>query len=258
VGRARPGGWAGRRFPGYGPCCVAAVRLCGWSPAPAAAAVEVSVGYVRWVGGWATEGWARAWEGRPGRAARGAEWDAMKWKEREAEWADGRLEREWDGRASGFDGALPLQYPDQTAALQLGNFATKSVLGPHVTRVLAETGTEADPGLPSLNFTDLGGANPASTSFRAASKAKARGPRALATPGLEREWDGGEVPPRHLSRPRKTSSAKNPIFWAVATGQPGLPFGANAAFLFPLASCPPENFLTPRLRNRHVRSARYK
>jgi hypothetical protein len=50
-------------------------------------AVEVSVGYGRWVGVW-----ARAWEGR---AARGAEWDGMKWKG-----------REWDGRASGFDGAL--------------------------------------------------------------------------------------------------------------------------------------------------------
>ena len=59
-------------------------------------AVEVSVGYVRWVGVW-----ARAWEGR---AARGAEWDGMEWKalsERGAEWADGRLERErdvgWEG-----------------------------------------------------------------------------------------------------------------------------------------------------------------
>ncbi len=45
--------------------------------------------YVRWVGVW-----ARAWEGH---AARGAEWDGMKCKERGAEWADGRLEREWDG-----------------------------------------------------------------------------------------------------------------------------------------------------------------
>ena len=52
-------------------------------------AVEVSVGYVRWVGVW-----ARAWEGR---AARGAQWDGMKCKERGPEWADGRLEREWDG-----------------------------------------------------------------------------------------------------------------------------------------------------------------
>jgi hypothetical protein len=30
-------------------------------------------------------------------------------EERGAEWADGRLEREWDGRASGFDGALGFQ-----------------------------------------------------------------------------------------------------------------------------------------------------
>ena len=55
-------------------------------------AVEVSVGYVRWVGVW-----ARAWEER---AARGAEWNGMKWKDMGAEWADGRLEREW-GRWEG-------------------------------------------------------------------------------------------------------------------------------------------------------------
>jgi hypothetical protein len=48
-------------------CCgCVAVRLCGWPPAPVAMDVEVSVGYVRWVGVW-----ARAWEGR---AARGAQW----------------------------------------------------------------------------------------------------------------------------------------------------------------------------------------
>jgi hypothetical protein len=52
---------------------------------------------------------ARTWEGR---AARGAEWDGMKWKERGAEWADGRLEREWDGdsgiRGLFIDAGLPL------------------------------------------------------------------------------------------------------------------------------------------------------
>jgi hypothetical protein len=48
----------------------------------------------------------------------------------------------------------PLQYPDQTYALQLGRFATKSVLGSHVTRVLAGTGTEADPGLSSLPLSE--------------------------------------------------------------------------------------------------------
>jgi hypothetical protein len=61
-------------------------------------AVGVSVGYVRWV-----SVWTRAWEGR---AARGAEWDGINWKERGADCADGGLEREWDWRASGFDGAL--------------------------------------------------------------------------------------------------------------------------------------------------------
>jgi hypothetical protein len=44
---------------------------------------------------------------------------------------------------------IPLQYEDQTAAVQLGHFATKSVLGPHVTRVLGGTGTEAVPGISS-------------------------------------------------------------------------------------------------------------
>ena len=36
-------------------------------------------------------------------------------------------------------------YADQTAALQLGHFAPKSVLGAHVTRLLVEN--ETDPGL---------------------------------------------------------------------------------------------------------------
>jgi hypothetical protein len=43
----------------------------------------------------------------------------------------------------------PLQFPDQAAALQLGHFATNSVFGSHVTRMLDGTGTEADPGIPS-------------------------------------------------------------------------------------------------------------
>jgi hypothetical protein len=50
----------------------------------------------------------------------------------------------------------PLQYPDQTAALQLGYFSTNSVLGSHVTRMLAGTGTEADPGLVSIVPLPLG------------------------------------------------------------------------------------------------------
>jgi hypothetical protein len=32
---------------------------------------------------------------------------------------------------AGMGLGVPLQYPDQTAALQLGHFATKSVLGSH-------------------------------------------------------------------------------------------------------------------------------
>ena len=49
---------------------------------------------------------------------------------------------------------IPLQFEDQTAAVQLGHFATKSVLDSHVTRVLAGTGTEADPGLSSLPLSE--------------------------------------------------------------------------------------------------------
>jgi hypothetical protein len=48
----------------------------------------------------------------------------------------------------------PLSDPDQTAALQLGHFATNSVLGSHVARMLAGTGTEADPGLPGLTSSE--------------------------------------------------------------------------------------------------------
>jgi hypothetical protein len=44
---------------------------------------------------------------------------------------------------------MPLQFEDTTAALRLGHFATKSVLGLHVTHVLDGT-TEADPGISSL------------------------------------------------------------------------------------------------------------
>ena len=51
-------------------------------------------------------------------------------------------------------GTRPLQYPDQTAALQLGHFATNSVLGSHVTRMLDGTGTEADPGISSLALSE--------------------------------------------------------------------------------------------------------
>jgi hypothetical protein len=38
---------------------------------------------------------------------------------------------------TGISPGTPLRYPDQTAALQSGHFAMKSVLGSHVTRVLA-------------------------------------------------------------------------------------------------------------------------
>jgi hypothetical protein len=53
-------------------------------------------------------------------------------------------------RLAGIGLNMPLQFEDQTTAVQLGHFATKSVLGPHVTRVLDGTGTEAVPGISSL------------------------------------------------------------------------------------------------------------
>jgi hypothetical protein len=82
-----------------------AVRLCGCAAAPVAIAAGVSVGHVRWVGVW-----ARALEGR---AARGAEWDG-RWDGMAGEGSGmgarmGDLRgscEQWDGRASGFDGAL--------------------------------------------------------------------------------------------------------------------------------------------------------
>ena len=49
---------------------------------------------------------------------------------------------------------MPLQFEDQTAALQLGHFATKPVLGLHVARVLDGTGTGADPGISSLPLSE--------------------------------------------------------------------------------------------------------
>jgi hypothetical protein len=49
-------------------------------------------------------------------------------------------------------GVLPLQYADQTAALQLGHFAPKSAPGAHVTRLLVEA--ETDPGLSSLRLSE--------------------------------------------------------------------------------------------------------
>jgi hypothetical protein len=55
---------------------------------------------------------------------------------------------------TGISLGTPLQYiyADQTAALQLGHFAPKSVVGPHVTRLLAEN--ETDPGLSSLRLSE--------------------------------------------------------------------------------------------------------
>jgi hypothetical protein len=48
----------------------------------------------------------------------------------------------------------PLQFEDQAAALHLGHFAMSSVLGPYVTGMLDGTGTEADPGISSLQMSN--------------------------------------------------------------------------------------------------------
>jgi hypothetical protein len=48
---------------------------------------------------------------------------------------------------------IPLQFEDQTGALQVGHFATKPVVGLHVTHVLDGT-TEADPGISSLDLSN--------------------------------------------------------------------------------------------------------
>jgi hypothetical protein len=57
-------------------------------------------------------------------------------------------------RFAGISLGMPHQFEDQTAALQLGHFATNSVLGSHVTHVLDGTGTEADPGISSLELSN--------------------------------------------------------------------------------------------------------
>jgi hypothetical protein len=48
----------------------------------------------------------------------------------------------------------PLQFEDQAAAVHLGHFATRSVLGPYITGMLDGTGTEADPGISSLEMSN--------------------------------------------------------------------------------------------------------
>jgi hypothetical protein len=55
-------------------------------------------------------------------------------------------------RLTGIGPGMPLQYADQTAALQLGHFAPKSALGAHVTRLLVEN--ETDPGISSLRLSE--------------------------------------------------------------------------------------------------------
>jgi hypothetical protein len=57
-------------------------------------------------------------------------------------------------RIAGVDLRTPLQFEDQAAAVHLGHFATRSVLGPYVTGMLDGTGTEADPGISGLQMSN--------------------------------------------------------------------------------------------------------
>jgi hypothetical protein len=56
---------------------------------------------------------------------------------------------------AGVDLRTPLQFEDQAAAVHLGHFATRSVLGPYITGMLDGTGTEADPGISSLEMSNI-------------------------------------------------------------------------------------------------------
>jgi hypothetical protein len=67
-------------------------------------------------------------------------------------------------RITGIGLGTPLQYPYQTAALQLGHFAPKAVIGAHVTRLLS--GNKTDPGLSSLRLSEEVGSLPGSTQGR--------------------------------------------------------------------------------------------
>jgi hypothetical protein len=64
-----------------------------------------------------------------------------------------RTQASWT-RGVGVDLRTPLQFEDQAAAVHLGHFATRSVLGPFITGMLDGTGTEADPGVSSLQMSN--------------------------------------------------------------------------------------------------------
>jgi hypothetical protein len=88
---------------------------------------------------------------------------------------------------------MPLQFEDQTAALQLGHFATNSVLGSHVTHVLDGTGTEAGPGISSLALFEAVRNAAASCQTRRIARQAACGPTtsAVKQPPVardEKEW----------------------------------------------------------------------
>jgi hypothetical protein len=55
-------------------------------------------------------------------------------------------------RLAGVNLRTPLQFEDQAAALRLGHFAKKSVLGQYITGMLDGTETDADPGISSLEM----------------------------------------------------------------------------------------------------------
>jgi hypothetical protein len=49
---------------------------------------------------------------------------------------------------------MPLQFEDQAAALHLGHFAKRSVLGQYITCMLDGTETDAEPGISSLEMSN--------------------------------------------------------------------------------------------------------
>jgi hypothetical protein len=55
---------------------------------------------------------------------------------------------------AGVDLRTPLQFEDQAAALHLGHFAKRSVLGQYITGMLDGTETDAEPGISSLEMSN--------------------------------------------------------------------------------------------------------
>jgi hypothetical protein len=84
---------------------------------------------------------------------------------------------------AGVDLRTPLQFEDQAAAVHLGHFATRSVLGPYIAGMLDGTGTEADPGISGLEMS-----NNVRNAAAASLARKLRVTRQTSVPGLKKTW----------------------------------------------------------------------